>query len=75
MYTPSNTELMVGYGRNSNSSEIVCLSCLPANLKILSKLKALSCPQLFIISLLKKVQGSSASNSKVNGPIWLEDPF
>ena len=40
---------MDGCGRNSNSSEILCLSWLPASLMtIRSKMRALLCPQNFL---------------------------
>ena len=54
----SNSELMVGSGRNSNSSETLWLLWLPASLtKIRSKMNAISCPKHFLYynSMGKKV--------------------
>ena len=64
---------IVRSGRNSNSSEILWLSWLPASLKMIwSKVKALSSRQHFLHHTVygKNFCRSRASNSKVNGLIW-----
>ena len=58
--------------RNSNSSEILWLSWLPASLtKIRSKMNELAWRHHFpIISLWEIFRRSRAANSIVSGPIW-----
>ena len=62
---------LIRSGRNSNSSEILCLSWLPASLtKIRSKMNALALRHHFpIISLWEMFQMLKAPNS-VGCPIW-----
>ena len=59
-------------GPKSNSSELLCLSWLPATLMMIrSKMNELACRHHFpIISLWEIFQTSRAANSVVSGPIW-----
>ena len=58
-------------GRKSNSSELLCLSWLPATLLMLrSKMNELAWRQHFPIISLWDFFNSRAANSVVSGPIW-----
>ena len=59
-------------GPKSNSSELLCLSWLPATLMIIrSKMNELAWRQHFpIVSLWEFFRRSRATNSKVSCPIW-----
>ena len=65
---------LIGSGQNSNSSEILCLSWLPASLtKVWSKINGLVWRHNFpIISLweIEIFRRSRAPNSVGSGPIW-----
>ena len=63
---------VVGSGPKSNSSELLCLSWLPATLMMIqSKMNTLAWRQHFpIISLWEIFRRSRAANSVVSGPIW-----
>ena len=63
---------VVWFGPKSNSSELLCLSWLPATLVMnRSKINDLAWRQHFpIISLWKLFSRSRAANSVVSGPIW-----
>ena len=65
---------LVWKGQNSNSSEILCLSWLPASLtKIRSRMNMLAWRDHFPIIVYEKFfQCSRACNTEVNDPIWLE---
>ena len=64
---------LIRSSQNSNSSEILWLSWLPASLtKIRSKMKELAWRHHFSnISLWEIFRRSRAANSIVSGPIWL----
>ena len=60
-------------GRNSNSSKLLCMSSLPARMRMIeSKMKELECSRYF--SHYKSMgifsRRSRAANSAVLGPIW-----
>ena len=60
-------------GRNLNSSKLLCMSSLPARMRMIdSKMKELECSQDF--SNYKSMgifsRRSRADNSAVHGPIW-----
>ena len=59
-------------GPKSNSSELLCLSWLPATLMIIrSKMNKLAWRHYFpIISIVEIFRSSRAANSVVSGPIW-----
>ena len=58
-------------GRNLNSSKLLCMSSLPARMRIESKIKELECSQDSpIISLWGFSRRSRRANSAVLGPIW-----
>ena len=63
---------VVWSGPKSNSSELLCLSWLPATLMMIrSKMNKLAWRQHFpIISLWEFFRRSRAANSVVSGPIW-----
>ena len=63
---------VVGSGPKSNSSELLCLSWLPATLMMIrSKMNALAWREHFpIISLWEIFRRSRTANSVVSGPIW-----
>ena len=65
---------LIPSSRNSNSSEILWLSWLPASLmKIRSNMNELAWRRHFpIISLWEIFRCSRAANSIVSGPIWLK---
>ena len=65
---------LIRFSRNSNSSEILWLFWLPANLtKIRSKMNELALRHHFpIISLWEMFRSSRAANFIVSGPIWPE---
>ena len=66
------SKLMDGRGRNSTSSEILWLSCLPASLMIIfSKMRVLSCPQHF---LHYKSMGKSLGAQGQITPKWVVKP-
>ena len=65
--------LVVVSGRNFNSSKLLCMSLLPARMRMIdSKMKELECSQDF--SHYKSMgifsRRSRAANSAVLGPIW-----
>ena len=62
---------VVWSGPKSNSSELLCLSWLPATLMIRSKTNELAWRQHFpVISLWEFFRRSRAANSVVSCPIW-----
>ena len=65
---------VVWSGPKSNSSELLCLSWLPATLMMIrTKMNELAWRQHFpIISIWKIFRRSRAANSVVSGPIWLK---
>ena len=69
---PVTLKWLIQSSRNSNSSEILRLSWLPASLtKIRSKMNELAWRHHFpIISLWEIFRRSSSANSIVSGPIW-----
>ena len=69
---------LIRSGRNSNSSEILCLSWLPASLtKIRSKMNELACGHYFPIIYVygKSFRLSRTLNSVGNGPIWPKSEY